>query len=152
MELSRTLYVASQGPTVDRPKPVRKSEVLVINNNCSAIDAEWQCMPYALSNCESLRGTDEYLQCLDDRFHACRRGAGCDYRYNTSPSICTPSPNKDLQFRNAIQTVCNAPNREYASRESYQACVERMSEWSEQGCTAIEPNEISGHVLNSSGW
>lgn len=138
---------------MDRPKPNRKSEVLVLNNNCSAIDAEWQCMPYALSSCESLRGTDEYLQCLDDRFHACRRGAGCDYRNNTSPSTCTPSTKSmELQFQTAVQTVCDAPNREYASRESYQACVERMHEWAGKGCANIDPNEISGSVLNSPGW
>ena len=149
MKLSRTLYMSPTGSVVDRPKPFKKSEVLVLNNNCSAIDAEWECQPYALSRCEYLRGTDEYLQCMDDRFQACRRGAGCDYRYNTSPSTCSrPHELTNLQVQNAVQRVCNAPNREYATAESYQACVDRMKEWAAGGCAHVEPNQVSGLVLN----
>lgn len=141
-------------PTIDRPKPVGvPSEVFVWDNKCSALDAEWECMPYALASCEQSRGTDGYLQCLDDRFHACRRGAGCDYRYNTSPQTCErTSRSKNLDFTNAVRTVCDNPMREYASPESYNACVERMRDWSEQGCANISPNEVSGQVIGSSGW
>lgn len=154
MELTRELYMTNRSPTIDRPKPVgMPSEVLVWDNKCSALDAEWECMPYALASCEQLRGTDAYLQCLDDRFHACRRGAGCDYRYNTSPQTCERTPmSKNLHFTNAVQTVCNNPMREYASAESYNACVDRMREWSESGCANISANEVSGHVIGSSGW
>jgi hypothetical protein len=154
MQVSRQLYMNDSSPSIDRPKPVGiPSEVLVWDNKCSALDAEWQCMPYALASCEASRGTDGYLQCLDDRFHACRRGAGCDYRYNTSPQTCARSPrHKQLDFSRAVETVCNNPMREYASADSYAACVERMREWSEQGCANLEPNEVSGQVIGSSGW
>lgn len=123
------------GPTIDRPKPVGKSEIYVWDNKCSALDAEWECMPYALASCEQYRDNDGYLQCLDDRFHACRRGAGCDYTYNTSPQTCKRTERSpQLDLNEAVQLVCNDPRREYPSKESYNACVERMREWSSQGC------------------
>lgn len=95
MNLSHKLYMGQGSiPTVDRPKVFRPSEIFVWDNKCSALDAEWECYPYALASCEQYRGTDGYLQCMDDRFHACRQAAGCNYTYNTSPSTCraTPSP------------------------------------------------------------
>lgn len=150
MELSRKLYMnPGSTPTIDRPKPVSSaSEVLVWDNKCSALDAEWQCMPYALSSCEAYRGTDGYLQCLDDRFHACRRGAGCDYRYNTSPSTCArTSKSANLLFNESVRVVCDDPSKEYASAESYGACVERMRVWSESGCGNVQRNEVTGRLM-----
>jgi hypothetical protein len=136
-------------PTVDRPKPNRPSTLYVWDNKCSALDAEWECLPYALDKCEYLRREDgwaeDYIQCLDDRFTACRSGAGCDYRYNTGPETCSPTEQQSLA--EVIQDVCNAPDKEYPSRKSYQACVDRVTEWSLDGCGNVKPGEMAGPVM-----
>ena len=156
MNLSRALYMtpADRDLTIDRPKPLhKKSEILVWDNKCSAQDAEWECLPSAWAQCEHLRGTDDYLQCVDDHFHACRRGAGCDYRYNTTPNTCAGSGvPQDVRFAEAVRIVCDDPSKEYPSQESYNACVDRMREWSEAGCAAVHPDEVSGAVVGSTGW
>ena len=155
MNITRTLYMSGASTsTVDRPKPMnRDSELLVWDNKCSALDAEWECMPYALASCEQYRDGDGYLQCLDDRFRACRSAAGCDYRYNTSPSTCRrTSRSKALLFNEAVELVCNDPAKEFPSAESYAACVDRMREWTVAGCGSVLPNEVSGSVLGHTGW
>jgi hypothetical protein len=154
MNLSHKLYMG-QGtiPTVDRPKVFKPSEIFVWDNKCSALDAEWECYPYALASCEQYRGTDGYLQCMDDRFHACRQAAGCNYTYNTSPSTCRSTPqSRNLQFSEAVRVVCDDPTKEFPSPESYNACVQRMWDWSRRGCANVEPNEVSGKVVGTTGW
>jgi len=137
-------------PTVDRPKPNRPSTLYVWDNKCSALDAEWESLPYALDKCEYLRRetgwAEDYIQCLDDRFHAARRGAGCDYRYNTTPETCSPTQQQSLS--DVIKDVCNAPDKEYTSWESYQACVDRVTEWSLDGCGNVLPGQMAGPVTN----
>ena len=55
--IERSLYMDdSLYPTIDRAKPNLPSQVYVWDNTCSALDAEWQCLPYALDKCEALRG------------------------------------------------------------------------------------------------
>jgi hypothetical protein len=156
MNINRSLYMsAGASPSVDRPKPLgQPSEVLVWDNACSALDAEWECMPYSLASCEQYRGTDGYLQCLDDRFRACRSAAGCDYRNNTSPSTCEPTSTTpvSLAFQDAVELVCNDPRKEFPSAESYAACVGRMRRWASQGCASLSPNEVSGAVVGHTGW
>ena len=156
MNIYRELYMNPRGssPTIDRPKPLSQtSEVLVWDNKCSALDAEWECMPYSLASCEQYRGTDGYLTCLDDRFRACRAAAGCDYRYNTSPATCAPSSlPPTLAFNEAVELVCNDPRKEFPSSESYAACVNRMRDWTSQGCGNVTPNEVSGAVVGHTGW
>lgn len=151
MNVSYGLYMSQGGiPTVDRPKVIKPSELFVWDNKCSALDAEWECMPYALASCEQYRDTDGYLQCTEDRFRACRSAAGCDYRYNTSPSMCHNRPGEG--FERAVETVCHDPSKEFPSRESYQACVDRMWDWSQRGCANISPNQVSGEVVGMTGW
>lgn len=155
MNIYRGLYMnPDSGPNVDRPKPLaQKSEVLVWDNACSALDAEWECMPYSLASCEQYRGTDGYLTCLDDRFRACRAAAGCDYRYNTSPSTCaTTTRPPDMTFHDAVELVCNDPRKEFPSQESYAACVNRMQNWTMHGCANVGPDEVSGAVVGATGW
>ena len=143
MQVSRDIYKTPEWGhfTVDRPKPsVTSSSVYTWDNQCSALDAEWQCLPYAQAACEHTRNTDAYFQCVDARFHACRRGSGCDYTYTTTPSMCTPSSHSpELMFQQAVREVCNEDaSKEYASRQSYQACVDRMRMWSNDGCANIK--------------
>ena len=155
MNISYGLYMnPGTTPTVDRPKPLdKKSEVLVWDNKCSALDAEWECMPYSLASCEAYRGTDGYLQCLDDRFRACRAAAGCDYRYNTSPATCASTPmSNNIMFNEAVGLVCNDPRKEFPSAESYAACVNRMRQWTTNRCANLTPNEVSGQVVGRTGW
>jgi len=151
MEVSRQLYMnPGTEPTIDRAQPDDGgSELFQWDNKCSALDAEWQCLPYARTTCERLRGTEEYLGCVDEHFHACRRGAGCDYRYASSPTTCT-GPN--LTLDDAVRVVCNDPSKEYASVRSYEACVDRMREWTRAGCVNLSPNEVAGAVVGSTGW
>lgn len=150
--IHRSLYMDdSLYPTIDRAKPNLPSSVYVWDNTCSALDAEWQCMPYALDKCESLRGgkgwSEDYMQCLDDRFTACRKGAGCDYRYELAPENCsssyTPPPLDDV-----IRDICNAPEKEYASWQSYQACVDKVTQWAQDGCRNIRPQQMAGPITN----
>ena len=154
MDISAQLYATHRGVTIDRSKPVHaRSELLVWDNKCNAQDAEWECIPYAYASCEQYRGTDGYLQCVDDRFRACRSAAGCDYRYNTSPGTCVSTPrSQNLAFSEAVELVCNDPSKEFPSPESYNACVDRMWEWSQHGCASLSPNEVSGAVVGSTGW
>ena len=80
MELSRRLYMnPGMDPTIDRPKPLHVQSKLYLRDDT-------KCLPYAQTMCEYLRGTDAYLQCVDDHFHACRRGTGtgCDCGYTGS--------------------------------------------------------------------
>jgi hypothetical protein len=153
MNVTYELYM-DQGniPTVDRPKVIKPSELFVWDNKCSALDAEWECLPYAQASCEQYRGTEGYLQCTEDRFRACRSAAGCDYRYNTSPGMCGGTPGDLEGFHRAVDTVCNDPSKEFPSRESYNACVEKMWEWSQKGCVNIGANEVSGEVVGLAGW
>jgi len=157
MDLSRNLYTnPGMVPTIDRPKPVHvESELFQWHNKCSALDAEWECLPYAQAMCEHLRGTDAHLQCMDDHFHACRRGAGCDYRYTPTGSTCSPSTVSSkgtLLLNEAVKLVCDDPSKEYASERSYGACVDRMRHWVDSGCGNVQPNEVSGAVIGSTGW
>lgn len=155
MELSRILYMNSgMDPTIDRPKPIHaESQLFQWDNKCSALDAEWECLPFAQAMCESLRGSDAYLQCVDDYFHACRRGAGCDYRYASTPQTCAANPrSRNVAFTEAVRLVCNDPSKAYPSRRSYQACVERMREWADADCANVHPNQVSGDVVGSVGW
>jgi hypothetical protein len=155
MELTRKLYM-NQGmaPTIDRPKPVNvESELFQWDNKCSALDAEWECLPYSQAMCEHLRGSDSYFQCVDDHFHACRRGAGCDYRGTPTPATCSPTTaSSNLLFNEAVRLVCDDPSKEYASDRSYGACVDRMRDWVDSGCGKLNPNDVSGKVIGSSGW
>lgn len=154
--IHRSLYMDdSLYPTVDRIKPNRPSTVYVMDNTCSAVDAEWQCYPYALDKCEALRTVDgwsnDYIQCLDDRFQACRKGAGCDYRYALNPEACKPLTNSGSPTRplaGVIQDICQSPEKEYASQASYQACVDKVTQWWLDGCGNIEPQTMSGPVTN----
>lgn len=154
------LYMDNSFPTIDRPKPNRPSALYVWDNKCSALDAEWECLPYAFKKCEYLR-TDsgwsgDYIQCLDDRFQACRRGAGCDYRYALTPESCythpLPTNNHHRSYvpstSDVIQHVCNTPDKEYSSRESYQACVDKVTGWTLDGCGNILYGQMSGPVMN----
>jgi hypothetical protein len=155
MELSRDIYMnPGMDPIIDRPKPLHvRSELFVWDNKCSALDAEWQCLPYAQARCEHLRGTDAYFQCVDDHFHACRRGAGCDYRYTETAATCsTTTKSRNLMYNEAVRIVCDDPSKEYSSAQSYQACVDRMREWADSGCANIEPNEVAGAVVGTTGW
>lgn len=154
--IHRSLYMDDTlFPTIDRLKPNRPSTVYVMDNTCSALDAEWQCYPYALDKCEPLR-TDtgwsfDYIQCLEDRFQACRKGAGCDYRYALNPQACAPATNSGSPTRplaEVIGDICNSPEKEYASKESYQACVDKVTQWWLDGCGNIAPQTMSGPVTN----
>ena len=139
-------------PTIDRLKPDRPSEIYVWDNKCSALDAEWQCLPYALDKCEPLRRdvgwAEDYMQCLDDRFEACRKGAGCDCRYELAPDNC--SRKNPVAVRDLVRDICDSPEKEYASERSYQACVENVMDWSRSGCGSIYPTQMSGPVTNLS--
>jgi hypothetical protein len=154
MEIQRHLYLNSAvGPTIDRPKPVHaESELFQWDNKCSALDAEYECLPFAQATCEHLRGSDSYLQCVDEHFHACRRGAGCDYRASPTPETCRRTPqSSNLMFNEAVRVVCDDPSKEYASERSYGACVDRMRDWAVAGC-ANQPQDGSGKVSNRTGW
>ena len=138
-------------PTIDRLKPQRASEVYVWDNKCSAMDAEWECLPYALDKCEALRTevgwAEDYMQCLDDRFQACRKGAGCDYRYELAPGNCG---GRQQSFAQLVRNICDSPDKEYSSAESYNACVENVRGWAESGCGNIDATQMSGPVLDLS--
>lgn len=151
--IHRALYMNdSLYPTVDRPKPNRPSEIYVWDNKCSAMDAEWECMPYALNKCEYLRKdtgwAEDYMQCLDDRFQACRKGAGCDYRYELYPQACSAKPKDQIPLQKVLTDICNSPEKEYSSKESYQACVDNVTRWYYDGCGNVQPQTMSGPVTN----
>ena len=152
--IERSLYMDDTlFPTVDRLKPNRPSEVYVWDNTCSALDAEWQAYPYALDKCEYLRPPDwkggfaeDYMQCLEDRFIAARRGAGCDYRYALTPEACSASEQQPLQ--NVIADICHSPEKEYSSYDSYKACVDKVTQWWLDGAGNIKPMTMSGPITN----
>lgn len=156
--IHRSLYMDDTlFPSVDRLKPNRPSQVFVWDNTCSALDAEWQCYPYALDKCEYLRPPDtmpgfgeDYIQCLEDRFQACRKGAGCDYRYALTPEACSQAYGlgKQQPLQSVIQDVCNSPEKEYASWDSYQACRDKVTQWWLDGCGNILPRTMSGPITN----
>ena len=154
MKLSRKLYMGpTSGPTIDRVKPFAPSTLLQLDNKCSAIDADYECLPAAQAMCEMARGTDDYFPCVDEHFHACRRGAGCDYRYTPTPQTCAPSSKStDVLFAEAVHIVCDDPSKEYATEASYAACVSRMRDWADEGCANLVPGEVSGPVVGSTGW
>lgn len=137
-------------PTIDRLKPNLASEVYVWDNKCSAQDAEWECLPYALDKCEGLRSevgwAEGYMQCLDDRFTACRKGAGCDYRYELAPDNC--SRERTTPVSQLVSTICNSPEKEYSSEASYRACVDNVTRWSNDGCGNIGATQMSGPVVD----
>jgi hypothetical protein len=142
-------------PTIDRVKPNRASEIYVWDNKCSAMDAEWDCLPYALDKCETLRSdvgwSENYLQCLDDRFQACRKGAGCDYRYELAPDNCSSDHGVGADgVVNLVRTICNSPEKEYSSLQSYNACVDNVTQWSQSGCGNISSTQMSGPITNLS--
>jgi hypothetical protein len=139
-------------PTIDRLKPNLPSEIYVWDNKCSAQDAEWECLPYALDTCEVLRKdvgwAEDYMQCLDDRFQACRKGAGCDYRYELAPDNCSgrnPRPASEL-----VADICDSPDKEYSSQSSYQACVDNVTQWAHDGCSNIDATQMAGPIVNLS--
>ena len=140
-------------PTIDRMKPNRPSEIYVWDNKCSALDAEWECLPYALDKCEPLRTdvgwAEDYMQCLDDRFQACRKGAGCDYRYELAPDNCSRR-GEPVPVQQLIRNICDSPEKEYSSMESYQACVDNVAGWARDGCWNIDATQMSGPVMNLS--
>jgi len=134
--VQNSTYFNSLDTTVDRMKPFNTLHLFQWDNKCSALDADWQCLPYALERCEGLRGEDAYLQCAEDHFQACRKGAGCDYRATILPEMCdgvtTPA-----RVQHNVSLVCNSPEKEYASQQSYDACVNRMDDWVGAGCGNI---------------
>lgn len=136
MDLTRGLYMnPGTDPTIDRPKPRHaQSALFQWDNACSALDAEWECLPYAYAQCADTYGTDAHIECVDDHFHACRRGAGCDYRYVLTPSICSAN----APVHELVTLVCDDPSKAYASKRSYNACVDRMKEWTASGCGNVE--------------
>jgi hypothetical protein len=143
-------------PTIDRLKPNRPSEIYVWDNKCAAMDAEWECLPYALDKCENLRKdvgwAEDYMQCMDDRFQACRKGAGCDYRYELAPSNCTTESARlgSAQTKQLVANICDSPEKEYSSYQSYQACIDNVSAWADSGCGNINATQMSGPILNLS--
>lgn len=156
--IARNLYMDDTlFPSIDRLKPNRPSQIFVWDNTCSALDAEWQCYPYALDKCEYLRPPDtqpgfgeDYIQCLEDRFQACRKGAGCDYRNALTPQACKTALGHGGQrpLMEAIGELCDSPEKEYASRESYQACRDKVTQWWYDGCGNIQPRTMSGPITN----
>ena len=84
---------------------------------------------------------------LDDRFQACRKGAGCDYRYELAPGNCG---GRQQSFAQLVRNICDSPEKEYSSAESYNACVENVRGWAESGCGNIDATQMSGPVLDLS--
>ena len=145
---SQTLDQAS-AITVDRGKQINPPSTLFQwNNSCSALDAEWQCLPYAYRACDKNVGSDSYLECLHDRFHACRQAAGCNYTHTVTPAMCThPEYTDSTMFNNAVKRICNHPSKEYPSERSYLACVDKMKDWVAAGCANLQHDQP---MLNSS--
>lgn len=134
-------------PTVDRPKPQRPSTVYTTDGGCDPQFADWECPTYAYDACEHLYQrtgfAEDYLQCLNDKFSACRRGAGCDYQFNLDASDCDlTSPPRPLN--ELISEACERPDQEYSSREAYQACVDRVTRWANDGCSRMGPDRFGG--------
>ena len=147
------LYIDKQLlPTIDRPKPQRPSTIYTTDGGCDPQFAQWECPTYAYDACEHLYKpsgfADEYMQCLDDRFSACRRGAGCDYQFNLDAGDCDaskpPRPLGDL-----IQEACQRPDQEFSSWGAYQACVDRVTRWADDGCNRMEPGRFGGPTTSS---
>ena len=123
-------------PTIDRPKPQRPSTVYVTDGGCDPQFAQWECPVYAYDKCEHLYKesgfAEDYIQCLDDRFTACRAGAGCNYQFRPEAQDCQPNTQRPLT--DLIREGCQRPEQEYSSWEAYQACVDRVTRWSNEGC------------------
>lgn len=137
-------------PTVDRPKPLyRPSTVLVTDGGCDPQFSQWQCIPYAFNQCEKLYSStgfaEDYLQCLDDRFSACRDATGCNYRFNLTAEDCAANGEKSLS--SLVKEACQAPGQEFPSWDAYQACVDRVTRYANDGCSNISSDRF-GPVTN----
>ena len=143
--IETSLYIDSALlPTIDRPKPQRPSTVYTTDGGCDPQFAQWECPVYAYDQCEHLYQptgfAEDYIQCLDDRFTACRRGAGCDYQFNLDAKDCDPTKSRPLS--DLVREACQRPDQEYSSADAYQACVDRVTRWANDGCTNMEPGRF----------
>lgn len=137
-----TLYIdSSLLPSIDRPKPQRPSTVYTTDGGCDPQFAQWECPVYAYDQCEHLYNpasfSEQYLQCLDDRFTACRRGAGCNYTFALEAADCDPTQQRPLS--QLIREGCQRPDQEFSSAAAYQACVDRVTRFANDGCSNISP-------------
>lgn len=150
MEITPELYHNDQlYPTVDRPKPHYPSTLFDQHGGCDYETAELECPAYAYNACLHL-WTDEgfsgdYLECLDQKFTACRNGAGCNYRNVPTAESCRGC-GKDVS--ELVEQACSTTDfREFSSENAQLNCVERVERMSAWGCGNI-PAHTYGPVQN----